>query len=339
MLVPLLSSRPVAAIATRLVGRGIPIFMLHRMTHKSYLGSGMTTQDHLRRCLQYLVSNKYTFLSLEDLVQGLRNGHSLPPKAVVFTMDDGFSDQAEIAAPIFIEFECPLTAFLITGMVDQRLWPWDAQISWITENSKQKSLQTTIGGTTLSLKLEDENNRRLAKRALQDAIRELHAEQVPGIMKQLAQDAGIEVPESAPPSYKPMNWDTVRQLENEGIRFSPHSVTHNILSMLDRELMEKEIQNSWITITRELVNPLKIFCYPSGRLIDFSTREIEALENSGFLGAVTSTPGYLKPGNISQSQLFRLPRFALPHAMDDFVQYCSWIEYAKVDYRNSPEQV
>ena len=120
--------------------------------------SGAITPGHLRRCLSYLVENDYTFISLEQLVTALANSESLPPRAVVFTMDDGFIDQAEITAPIFIEFSCPLTFFVITGMLDQSLWPWDAQISWITENSRQPLLRSVINGHPVEVSLADEDS-------------------------------------------------------------------------------------------------------------------------------------------------------------------------------------
>ena len=94
----------------------------------------------------YLVRNKYNFISLERLVLALRNEEALPPKPVVFTLDDGYVDQAEIAVPIFLEFDCPVTFFVITGMLDHTLWPWDAKVSWIIETTGKTSLDTTISG-------------------------------------------------------------------------------------------------------------------------------------------------------------------------------------------------
>ena len=303
--------------------------MLHRMTYEGHPDTGRSTPEHLRRCLDYLVENNYTFISLEQLVLALKNHQTLPRKAVAFTMDDGYIDQAEIAAPIFLEYNCPLTFFVITGMLDQSIWPWDAQVSWIVETTEKQSLVTEIAGKPLTFKLHDKENRRIARRAIQDIIKEKNAELLPQIIEQLVRDAELTLPAHAPSAHKPMDWDMARKLENQGIRFGPHSVTHHILSRLSKDPLEQEINSSWKTMEKELKNPLKLFCYPSGRDIDFGTREIIALENAGFLGAVSTIPRFVEQGQHQNNQLFNLPRLALPDSMDDFIQCCTWIEYAK----------
>jgi len=329
LFVPVLASRSVTALATRLFGYGIPIFMLHRMAPDENCRSGKINPSHLRRCLQYLVENRYSFISVEQLILALGNGQPLPPKSVVFTMDDGYTDQARVAAPIFLEFGCPLTFFVITGMLDQTLWPWDAKIAWIMETTKKTSLKTRVSNQQLNFALENEESRRQAKHLVQDIIRETDPENIPMILSRLSLDADVTLPDRPPDAYSPITWDTARRLEGTGIQFAPHSVTHNTLSRLRDTSLDEEIKDSWQTLKNELANPLKVFCYPTGRAIDFGGREIEALARNGFLGAVATTPGFIQPEDNPDKQLFRLHRFALPESMDDFIQYCTWIEYVK----------
>ena len=83
LLVPVLASRPVTAVASRLFGYGVPIFMLHRVTPEEHAQSDAITAEYLRRCLDYLSRHDYTFISLEDLITALANNESLPTRAVV----------------------------------------------------------------------------------------------------------------------------------------------------------------------------------------------------------------------------------------------------------------
>jgi peptidoglycan/xylan/chitin deacetylase (PgdA/CDA1 family) len=337
LLIPVLANRPVAAIASHYFGHGIPIFMLHRMDTGENGTVGGTRPDHLRRCLQYLVKHGYVFLSLEQLVTELKNGRSPPPRAVSFTMDDGYADQANIAAPIFKEFKCPLTFFVITGMLDQILWPWDAQVAWITGASKRATLETSVADKPFTLPLRNIEERRHAKRELHNAVRELPSNQVGEKINRIARDAGVTVPEKPPAAWQPMSWEMARQLERQGIQFAPHSVSHNVLSRLDDKSMQQEINDSWHALARELLHPLKLFCYPTGRVIDYGTREIDALRESGFTGAVTTTPGYTKQLDANDEWLFRIPRFSLPESMHDFIQCCTWIEYVKSNHQINGE--
>jgi len=297
--------------------------MLHRIAQQGESSTGKISPAHLRNCLSYLVDHNYTFISLEQLILAIKNNHKLPPKSVVFTMDDGYVDQSEIASPIFLEYKCPLTFFVITGMLDQMIWPWDAQVSWIIESSKNTSLDSCKTMEKLGLTFDENISRRTLRRSVQDTLKKIDAEIIPEILQQLANDAGITIPDTPPPTFQPMTWDMARQLENQGIVFAPHSVNHNILSRLSQKAMEQEVNQAWQAINNELNNPLKVFCYPTGRSMDFGSREIEALKNAGYLGAMSTTPDFVRYENHSNDQIFSLPRLALPDNMTDFIQYCS----------------
>jgi len=291
------------------------------------------TPEHLRCCLRYLIDNGYTFVSLQDVIQALTDQTALPEKAVTFTMDDGFLDQGEIAAPIFLEFECPLTFFVITGLLDKTLWPWDAQISWIIDKTEDENIEITFADEFLHIKLGDAAKRRLARETIRNTLKEMDAEVVQEYLLKLAEVAGVSIPEFAPSNFQPLDWQHARELESKGIRFAPHSMTHRILSKLSRKTAEEEIIGSWEKLKKELSDPLKVFCYPTGRVLDFGSREIDILKKNGFLAATSTEHGYVETKSNTDEQLYRLPRFELPDNMEDFIQYCSWMEHAKTKFK------
>lgn len=325
----MLANKPVSNIAHRLFDCGTPIFMLHRISQPGQPQDGRTDPAYLRNCLDYLLENRYQLLSLEDIITAINLNTPLPPKSVCFTMDDGYVDQAKIAAPIFLEYNCPVTFFIITEMLDQTSWPWDAQVSWIIESSKSDTLYSSDIVKQLDLNHNEISNKREFRREIQNAIKKIDAEIIPGIMQQLADAAAITMPASPPDNFQPMTWDNARQLEKQGIRFAPHSVSHNILSRLSQKAMEREVRESWQTINYELENPLKVFCYPTGRTMDFGEREIDILIKDNYLGAVSTTPKFVMNNKKSRDSIYSLPRLSLPNDMTDFIQYCSWVESIK----------
>jgi len=244
-------------------------------------------------------------------------------------MDDGFLEQGKIAAPIFLEFKCPLTFFVITGMLDKTLWPWDAKVSWIIDNTKKKSIVIDFEDELLKVTLGDKNSRHNAREEIRNIIKEMDLGLISELINKLEKAADVQIPEMPPSTYLSLDWEMARELESQGIRFAPHSMTHRILSKLDRQSAEEEIRSSWETIDRELSNPLKIFCYPTGRILDFGPREIAILKKENFLGAASTAPGYIEIEEAPEDQVFRLPRLEIPGNMTDFIQYCSWIERAK----------
>ena len=327
-IIPALTSEPISRLVNNLIGFSIPIFMMHRFADEDHLGTGVSPH-HLRNCLNYLRENNYTFLSVEEAIDILVNKKTPPKKPIVFTMDDGFLEQGKIAASIFPEFECPLTFFVITGLLDQTLWPWDAKVSWVIDNNKNQSITLKLDDETILITTEDLKQRRAVREKIRNILKEVDAESIPNILKQFSESAGVEIPVKPPSQYQPMNWENARSLEKKGIRFAPHSVSHRILSKLPRIEVLKEISKSWSSLQENLENPLKVFCYPTGRAFDFGPREIKILQSLGFFGAVTTRPGHIDLNIKDDNNAFKLPRIELPNDLPTFVQYCSWIEYLR----------
>lgn len=328
-LIPVLTSRPITTVTDFLFSHGVPIFMLHRISQSDTHNKHKVSADHLHICLDYLVSLGYSFISLEKVISALNNNKKLPTRSVVFTMDDGYIDQAEIAAPIFLEYNCPVTFFVITGMLDRLIWPWDTKVSWIIESSTIQALESSDTIKKLNLNIDGTTNKQTLRKSLQETLKKIDANLIADVLLELAYEADVTVPVNPPADDLPMTWDIARTLEDQGIRFAPHSVNHNILSRLNQGSMELEIRESWKRIKNELKNPLKVFCYPNGRTVDFGNREIESIKASGFKAAVSTIPGIVKYKSNSDSYIYSLPRLALPDNMTEFIQYCSWIERAR----------
>ena len=67
--------------------------------------------------MRWLAGRGYRILSLEEYVR-CRQEHRLPPpRSVVITFDDGYADNASIAAPILAKHRFPATIFLVTDLV------------------------------------------------------------------------------------------------------------------------------------------------------------------------------------------------------------------------------
>jgi peptidoglycan/xylan/chitin deacetylase (PgdA/CDA1 family) len=82
--------------------RGIARF--HRLRHSKRDTPGRDP-EMLRQVLSYLRRDRYQLLSLVELLRRL-DGEGPPlRRAVAFTIDDGYLDQAEIGAPLFAEFD------------------------------------------------------------------------------------------------------------------------------------------------------------------------------------------------------------------------------------------
>lgn len=316
-------------VGWRAIGHGVPIFMLHRVhSDASSHRLGYST-TYLRKCLTYLRDRDFNFLSLYELISLLRDNKPIPPKSIVFTQDDGFEDQASIAAPVFVEFNCPVTIFLISDMLDGKLWPWDDKVAYAIKRTERDLIEIEIGDEHISMRLDSEQTRAKAREIIRNTIKAFPSDDVTATLAKLETATGVTIPTTPPAEYQPMTWELAREYEKKGVHFAPHTMTHRILSKMDAETMKSEILGSWQRLKEELASPKPVFAYPTGRYCDFGSREVRFLRETEIIGAVSTIPAQVRPEKYNNYYIYSLPRYSLPESFDDFRMYCSWIEYTK----------
>lgn len=328
-LIQALTSAPMNKLMGVLRNQCVPVFMLHRMQDKS-LGIYGHEPDALRAALSYVRQNRFQPISVRTLVDHLLQGTPLPEKAVAFTLDDGFYDQAEIAVPIFQEFQVPVTIFIATGLPDNEWWSWDYKLEYLIMSHVKSTHQVHLGDQSWLLDNADRENRRRCMRAMRSYIKAQDGTGYDAFVDDISHQLGVDLPPLPPPAYRAISWSQARALESQGVEFGPHSHRHNILQAQPLADAEREIRHSWCRLKAELKNPLPVFCYPTGRTgVDFGPREMAIAQHIGLKAAMSADAGYIDLGAGANNNLFALRRFAFPDKLSDFRQYCSWLEWFK----------
>ena len=329
MTVRALASRPVSAVMQPFRSSCVPVFMLHRIADPASGVRGHSL-ELIEQALTYLSSHGYTGISIQDLVQALIENRPLPPRAVAFTLDDGFQEQAEFALPLFERYQMPVTLFLATDMLDKQSWSWDYQLEFIVTGTAQRQVDIIIAATPFSMPLTDETHKRHFIRTLREHLKSQPIGVALEAIERLARTLGVTPPRDAPAGYQSMTWDQARALESDYIRFGPHSRKHVVLTQVDDTEARAEISQSWQRLQDELSHPVPVFCYPTGRpQLDFGSREQGMVQAAGMIAALSSEPGYVDSGRHRDNDLFALRRFSFTDNINHFIQYCSWIERAK----------
>jgi peptidoglycan/xylan/chitin deacetylase (PgdA/CDA1 family) len=282
----------------------------------------------LRATLERLRRDRYALLSLEDALRCLREGSPPPARSVVFTVDDSYIDLSLFGAEIFLQYDCPATVFLSTGLVDGRLWHWWDQIEYVCLQTRVLAVTGVPDGPALALPLTTPAERRHAA-----AVLSAHAKHLPEGVKwrfigALARAAEVEVPVLAPPRYRAISWAEARALERRGLAFAPHSVSHPILTRVDEGQARVEIRESWRSLVDELRQPLPVFAYPNGASDDHGPREYRLLAEVGMRAAVTMTKGYAcgTALRLTPQARFQIPRFGFPDDPDRLCLIASGFE-------------
>lgn len=289
------------------------------------------TADRLRSYLQYLADKDYQVLSMDELWLSLCEGRKNFSRSVMFTIDDGFYDHHDVTARVFDEFGFPLNFFVITGLLDQLLWPWDDQVSYAVKHSPVKQADIHLpSGAIYSVNLV-ENSRVETRRGVREALKKGPQGSIYHWLEQeLFRKLAVEFPSTMPSEYRPMTWDDARSLRARGHGVYPHTFSHRILSTLSRVEKRQEIRESLKRVEDELGYSPKVFAYPTGRLTDYGGDDIDELQKAGFNMAFNTAQAYIKPGQDS----YQLPRFSLPENTAEFLQIVNRFEALKEKFRN-----
>jgi len=101
----------------------VTVLIYHRFGEDRYPTTNIGT-TRFREQLTYLRDNSYQVIALAEMVKALATGDTLPDKAVVITIDDGYRSFYRNAWPLLRDFGYPFTVFLYVKATDQGRWDY-----------------------------------------------------------------------------------------------------------------------------------------------------------------------------------------------------------------------
>ena len=330
LIVHALSRRVARPLFRPMMRRRATIFMLHRVTDTA-LGVSGHTLEFVQAAIRALRESGAQFVSVRQIIDACVNGTEPGDDWVAWTIDDGFADQAVMAREVFVAESCPATVFLISGLMDGQLWPWDDRLAYAFTRAQAARLEITLGGERCSLPLCSPQERSAALAHVRGRCKRIPNKDLYAIVDMVAHQMGVSLPDTPPPAYRPLTWDEARALESAGVEFAPHSITHRIFSQLSADEAREEIQHSWRRMQEELTHPVPLFAWPTGRRADYTSRDVELVREAGLEACASTEPDYT-PLDLRSSAvhgLCSLRRFPLPSRIRDVLQYGSWIERGK----------
>lgn len=316
--------------------RGVgTVFMLHRFADAERGNAGFDPA-RLRSHLAALRAARRPLVSLDDLVSRANDGALGSDSPIAFTVDDGYADFATVAAPIFAEFDCPVTVFLVSGVIDRRDWFWWDRITAALDGTTKSTATLVIAGERRSFGWTNAVERSHVGTNLMEALKLVGNDERLRVLAVLVDQLGVDLPPQPPPRFAAMTWDDVRRCAGQGATFGGHTVTHPVLSRVSDTEADAEITRSLGRVREETSAVTDVFCYPNGRPQDFTEREVSLLKARRCRGAVTTSQGYVTTAALARdgdATRYRLPRFALPEEWHETVQILTGIERAKLRVR------
>lgn len=124
----------------------VPVLMYHAFYEEANkpddLNGNYVEKEMFRQHLEYLKTNQFVTLRMQDVERYLDGKVRLPRQSIAITMDDGYSNEATIAGPLLQEYGFFGTAFLITNWYDQGILPQE----WLDAKNMGLELQSHSNG-------------------------------------------------------------------------------------------------------------------------------------------------------------------------------------------------
>lgn len=76
--------------------------------------------EDFKRCILFF-KKYYNVIGLDSLSSCLHNGTSLPPRSLLITFDDGWSDTEEFAVPVLAELDVPFVVFVAGAAIGRKI--------------------------------------------------------------------------------------------------------------------------------------------------------------------------------------------------------------------------
>lgn len=230
------------------------------------------------------LTRSYHPISASELIAALAGHHTLPPRPVLVTFDDGYRDFAELAYPILRQHRIPAILFVPTAFVDHpelTFW-WDALWQLVSRTRQRRVILP--GPVPRPLELGNWHEQVAVARVVAEWLKRL-----PPTGRRAAMESLVEQLEVTPEStHAVLSWAELRKLDRSSVTIAAHSRTHELLDQVDAGVLRGEIEGSRNDVLREMGVCPPVFAYPNG---NFSRGAIETLRKAGYQAAFTTVRG------------------------------------------------
>jgi peptidoglycan/xylan/chitin deacetylase (PgdA/CDA1 family) len=293
------AAAPLVRSALSVASRGrLSVLIFHRVPERpDDLLPGEPHAAEFESVLRWAKS-LFSVIPLADAVAGIKSG-TLPPRALAITFDDGYANNATVAAPILARLGLHATFFIATGFLDGGRMFNDTVIEAIRGSRGELLDLEPLGlGRHPTATMAD---RRSAIEAVLRGVKYRPEAERAELAERVAERAGVR-----PPSNLMMTSGQAAALAGAGFALGGHTVSHPILAQVDAATARREITQGRKRLEELAGARIGLFAYPNGRPErDYTAAATALVRELGFDGAVTTSSGAARIG----SDPFQIPRF------------------------------
>jgi peptidoglycan/xylan/chitin deacetylase (PgdA/CDA1 family) len=297
-------------LATRAAGRGV-IFTLHHVRPERQFafepnGHLSVTPEFLEEALLVAREAGLHPVHLHQLPTLLADP-SEKRNLYCVTLDDGYRDNEQYAAPVFRRHRVPYTIFVTPGFVDRTrtLW-WETAEAFVRVTN---SFRFDFGSGAEVVRSGSLPEKWVAYERLAAFVEGRDENDAVVAIERAAKDHGIDGLKIVGDEI--MTAEELRRLSasDELVALGAHTMTHPNLARIGVERLQYELRQSALEVAAYCGRAPKTFAYPYGGPRAVGHRESRAAHDNGYCVAVTTQPGVLRPSSMDEPTL--LPRVSL----------------------------
>jgi peptidoglycan/xylan/chitin deacetylase (PgdA/CDA1 family) len=258
-------------------------------------------KEELVKQIRFFKRN-YRCISLPEAISLLQSKGTLDDNFVVFTFDDGYIDNFIYGEPIFKESEIYPTIYLTAGNIDLGEPIWTEVVDEIFMNCSNLTKCNEVFDIRIPERKLCIHEIFIYSRRLKDILIKMPQED---IMKSIEE---IKEKVKYTPSAKTelMDWEKVKSLANSGWTIGSHTMSHINLAIELKEIVKRELYDSFKLIENRTGSKTQHFAYPFGMQHHISDYAMDLVKKY-YSSAVMAANGINKCGD----DLYKLKRVTI----------------------------
>ena len=258
------------------------------------------------------LAKRFNVEPMASVVERLQQGRPLLPRTLSITIDDGYQDNADHAFPLLAKLGVPASLYVVTGGLESpRAFWWDRVINAFDASRRRGSIDRAEFGMPAGPPLSLEPLHRTE--TIDHLLAHLWSIPHDRVMHTVDRIETAMEPARAAERFAPrMRAATVASIATMGFELGAHTVNHPNLTLLDRQAVQCELEESRDALARLSGRPVTGFAYPAGHRNEAVE---DAVRKAGFGYALSTCSGT----NAVPLEPFALRRIGAPDApLSDF---------------------
>jgi Predicted xylanase/chitin deacetylase len=245
-------------------------------------------------------------VSMDEVVDIALKGNPFPRRAVAVSFDDGFRNNATVAAPILDSAKIPAIFYICAGMIETTRMFWVDMIEDCVNACTRDTIALPLERAEASVFHMGSARERIdCIQAIKTFCKRVCAEERNRVLSELIAASGVRPSSGHSPNYPVMTWDEVRSIHgNPLFTIGGHTLYHDIMTSVPPERMRLDVATCMSLLEFNLGSRLRHFSYPEGQPEHYSEGVIDTLKEFDIVCSPTAIHGTNPPG----TSLFHLRR-------------------------------